>query len=310
MTVVVVTGTGLVCPAASSVDALLAAGPEGTDPPGDWFDPVAHLGKRGWKYLTPATRYLLAAAGLVLADAKLNPQRLMPESMGVVVGTNFAANPVVSRLDEIVIAKGADWLSPAEAPNFSVNIPASHISMKYAMRAFNLTLTNPIVAGLESVLTLASAMRRGRARLGIVGATEERPNGLSVSEGACCLTLEIAADAEERGITARAMVAGGFSRFMPADADLQVIGRALDALIESVDGPLPFTLIGDDERLDEFVTARAGAKLVRCRFLGADGRYVTVSPLLQLLGLLTRHGRGLVVATSPHGHIAAIRLDE
>lgn len=311
MAAVVVTGAGLVCPAASTVDGLLAAEPDAAGPVSGWFDPVAHLGKRGWKYLTPATWYVLAAAGLAIADARLEPAGLRDDSMGVAVGTNFAAAPVVGRLDEVVRAEGAEWLSPAEAPNFSVNIPASHISMRYGMRAFNLSLTNPMVAGLEAVLTLASAIRHGRAALGIAGATEERPGDGPVSEGACCLTIEDASQAQARGAVARAEVAGGWCRFLPPGADPAVLGGPLDALLSHVDGPLPYAMTGDDEvgrRVDEFIAGRVGSDLVRRRYLGADGRYATASPLLQAVGLLAEHGRGLVVATSQHGHVAAVLL--
>lgn len=331
MTAVVITGTGLVCPAAASVPELLAASAPGGPDPSDWFDPVPYLGKRGWKYFSPATRHLLAAAGLVLADAGLDPTTQRDESMGVVIGTNFAAAPVVGRFDEVIIAEGADMLSPAEAANFSVNIAASQISMKYAMRAFNLTLTDPVVAGVESLLTLSAAMRRGRARLGIAGATEERapcrgePASAALSEGACCFTLELASDAAARGATVRAVLAGGFSRFLPHGADPAVLAGSLTALLSDVAGPLPYAgplpldgslspdgPAGDDPvacQVDGFVTGKAGVELVRCAYPGADGRYVTVSPLLQLAGLIAEHGRGLVVATSPHGHVAALRVE-
>ncbi len=321
MTAVVITGTGLVCPAAGSVPELLAASGAVADP-SDWFDPVPYLGKRGWKYFSPATRHLLAAAGLVLADAGLDPATQRDESMGVVIGTNFAAAPVVGRFDEVVIAEGADMLSPAEAANFSVNIAASQISMKYAMRAFNLTLTDPVVAGVESLLTLSAAMRRGRARLGIAGATEERAPCVgesALSEGACCFTVEMASDAAARGATVRAVLAGGFSRFLPLGADPAVLAGPLTALLSDVAGPLPYAgplppagAAGDDSvasQVDGFVTGKAGVELVRCAYPGADGRYVTVSPLLQLAGLIAEHGRGLVVATSPHGHVAALRVE-
>jgi 3-oxoacyl-(acyl-carrier-protein) synthase len=324
---VVITGTGLVCPAAASVAELLSA--NGSGDPGErapdggveWFSPARHLGARGWKYLSPATRYLLAAARYALADAVLDPAMAAPNSMGVVVGTNFAAQPVVRRMDRVVIAAGADELSPAEAPNFSVNLPASHISMRYAMRAFNLSLTNPVVAGLEAVLTLASAIRRDRALLGIAGATEEWPGPgahPAAGEGACCLTLERATDASARGSAGRAEVIGGLSRFAsPADRDAaSAIGRPLRELLDrSGSDRLPYASVaGTDEwsrRIDDAVQTvctGAGVTLVRRRYLGADGSHFTVSGLLQVAGVVAEYGHGLVAATSPHGHIAAVLL--
>jgi hypothetical protein len=323
---VVVSGTGLVCPAAASVPELLAAG-DGRGhgaAAGDqtsWFNPVTYLGTHGWKYFTPATRYLLAATGLALADAGIDPRLMAPETMGAIVGTNFGVHGVVAGMDQIVINKGADELSPAEAPNFSVNIPASQVSMRWAMRAFNLSMTNPMVAGVESLLTLASAIRRGRARMGIAGAVEQHPGNdvhPAASEGACCFTVELLPDVRRRGGVARAELVGGFSRFVaapPGDpwADL---ARPFDVLINAAGaGRLPYASLSGssttDRRLDSFCAdrfSRAGVTLVRHEYLGVGGEFFTVSALLQVAGLIAEHGGGLVVATSPHGHIAAVLL--
>jgi hypothetical protein len=313
---IVVTGDGVMCPVADSRAALAGSSPDAPadapDPVGDWFDPVVRLGRRGWRYQTPATRYLLAAAGAALAEAGLDPALLPPDSTGVAVGTNFAAKPVVGRLDDMVRAEGAEWLSPAEAPNFSVNMAASHVSMKYAMRAFNLTLTDPVVAGLAAVLTLTTAIRRGRAVRGIAGATEERPDDPAASEGACCLVLETADHAAARGASARAAIAGGFSRFLPPGADPGVLDRPLARLLSGGGGgPVPYAVVGDHDlgkRIDDAVATRAPAGLLRRRYPGGDGRYATASPLLAAVGLSTEYGQGLVLATSPHGHVAALRL--
>lgn len=317
---VVVTGTGIVCPVACSVPDLLAGGPERAADT-TWFDPVRHLGARGWKYLTPATRYLLAATRYALADASVDPAQSPAEWMGVAIGTNFAARAVVARMDEAVIAGTADALSPAEAPNFSVNMPASQVSMRYAMRAFNLSLTNPMVAGLESLLTLAAAIRRDRARLGIAGATEERPTAAvhpAASEGACCFTVERLDDVARRDGTARAEVVGGFSRFIPAgdNGAVAAVGRRVRAMVTdagldrvpyaSVSGSAGWAGPIDDACATECATG--GITLLPRRYPGADGGHFTVSALLQMAGLLAEHGHGLVVAASPHGHVAAVLL--
>lgn len=285
-----------------------------SEPRGAWFDPVPLLGKRGWKYLSPATRYLLAAAKLAIDDARLDPDRFSDEAMGVVVGTNFAAEPVVGRLDEVVVAQGAHMLSPAEAPNFSVNIPASNISMRYGMRAFNLTLTNPMVAGLESVLTLAAAIRRGRAQLGVAGATEERPGLVAGGEGACCLVLETMSAAAGRGATPRVRLAGGWCRFSPAGDDLRSLRAPLAGLLAIDGGELPLTVVADGRlgpRLAELcqeLADEAGVALRHHEFTAPGGHYFSVSPLLETVGQIEADQPGLIVAASEHGHVAALRL--
>lgn len=332
----VLTGIGLVCPQISSRHSLVGPGlaPSGADREQPWFDPARFLGPRGWKYHSPASRYLLAAAGLALAESGLDPAALPPESTGVVIGTNFAATPVVARFDRTVLADGSDALSPAEAPSFSVNIPASLVSVRYTIRGFNLTLTNPMVAGLEAILTLGSAVRAGRITAGVAGAAEERPEDLpedaastahqDPGEGACCLVLESQATARARGAVVLAELIGGFSRFLPPspagepspDVLAAALGDPLRALIKGGHDaePLPLVTVGpsgDDGWLTRYCAdtcADAGVPVTLHGYPGKLGTYFTLSALLQLAGVVTEYGRGLVVCAGPHGNVAAVLL--
>ncbi|MFL6130933.1 MAG: beta-ketoacyl synthase N-terminal-like domain-containing protein [Mycobacteriales bacterium] len=295
---------------------------------GSWFDPTEHLGPRGWRYLTPATRYVLAAAQLAMKDAGFEPAALADDEVGVAIGTNFAAAPVVGRFDDVVAAETAAGISPAEAPSFSVNIPASQISMRHGLRAFNLSLTNPMVAGLEAVLTLRSALLHGRARAGIAGATEERPvagaarvvGAPFAGEGACCVVLERAADARRRAAPPGPEVAGGFSVFVGHLADRPdelagAVARSLGALLDGVTGELPYAPPAGSfplrDQVDEACrqwAGRAGVALAAVELPGATGQEFTVSPVLQLAGLAAGHAAGLVLSVGPHGHLAGVRL--
>jgi 3-oxoacyl-[acyl-carrier-protein] synthase II len=295
---------------------------------GSWFDATEHLGPRGWRYLTPATRYVLAAAGLAMKDAGFDPAALPDDEVGVAIGTNFAAAPVVARFDDVVAAETAAGISPAEAPAFSVNIPASHISMRHQFRAFNLSLTNPMVAGLEAVLTLLAALQQGRARAGIAGATEERPvpgaaravGAPFAGEGAACLVLERAADARDRAAPPGPEVAGGFSVFVGHLADdpdglTEAVGKAVGPLLGETTGDLPYAPPAGSfplrSRVDEAfrrAADRAGVTLAPVELPGHSGQEFTVSPVLQLAGLAAAHGAGLVLAAGPHGHLAGVRL--
>ena len=63
---VVISGMGIITPQASKPDELInwsSSQPIEDDGQGDWFDAKHYLGKRGHRYFTPATKYLLAASG-------------------------------------------------------------------------------------------------------------------------------------------------------------------------------------------------------------------------------------------------------
>jgi 3-oxoacyl-[acyl-carrier-protein] synthase II len=331
---IVLTGTGLVCPETSTVAGIVAPAPADSVADTDgWFDPVPYLGRRGWKYLSPATRYLLAAASRAIAESDLPTGPEAPPT-GVAVGTNFAVDRPVAHFDRTIIDDDAEAISPAEAPGFSVNIPASQISLRYGMRAFNLSLTNPMVAGMEAMVVLAAAIRAGRAVAGVAGATEQVPDLPDVhpaaSEGACCFVLERATDAYARGARPSAEVVGGFSRFVPphllgrpepetagnatAGSWAGVVGRPLAALVAGHHGTLPLAVLPgpvDAAAVRRFCTATcadAGVSVTDAAYLGGDGRYFTVSPLLAAAGLVDQHGGGLIVCASAHGHVAGLYL--
>ncbi|URN11044.1 hypothetical protein LUW77_00850 [Streptomyces radiopugnans] len=140
-----------------------------------WFDPAAHLGKRGWKYLSPATRYLLAAGNQALGRRHDEPPLTgaLAERFGVVTGTQYAIAGVHRRMDDTLATTGVQGISPAEVPAFSMNTPGSQLAISTGARAFSVTLTNPVTAGLEAVQFAVTALRTGRADRVVAAATDQ-----------------------------------------------------------------------------------------------------------------------------------------
>ena len=268
--------------------------------PLDRFDPQEHLGPRGFEYLTPATQYALAAARMALDDAAFDEAAYAPEERAVVVGTNFGVHAVLAGMDRTILGSGAQYLRPMEAPNFSVNIPASHLSMKHHFSAANLTLTTAQVAGLEAVLLGVDMLRAGRARLALVCATEgeppedlERMYSAPLAEGAACaLVLESLDDARRRGAGVRGEVWGGAARFLPMDPATH--DAEVAALVDEIvcglmpPGAEPLHVSRHD---------------IASRF----GECASVSPLLQVLAMCAGGApQAIVAAVSLQGHVVAL----
>ncbi len=299
----------------------------------DRFDPQRYLGKRGFKYLTPATRYALAATSLACEDAGLEDGPYSPEEIGVCLGTHFAVHQVLDSMDEVILSEGAEGLQPMHAPNFTANLPASYISMKRKFLAFNLTLTNLFVAGLEAVLIGAQAIRRGRAHLVLTGGTEGRPPervrallGGSLAEGAACaLVLERLSAARARAARVYASIGRGAFWFIPrslvegansgprAEAMLQ---KHLDQVLPEGGGELPVCAFDLDFPLNRLGRQCLLRELEGRGFephlfpvpglLAAEG---CVAPLLGLAAVAAVQGQGLIFAASPQGHVALLNLE-
>ncbi|MGW1282183.1 beta-ketoacyl synthase N-terminal-like domain-containing protein [Streptomyces sp. NPDC002586] len=311
-----VTGMGLVAPAvASPADLVRPDVPDPAEADPNWFDPVPHLGRRGWKYFSPATRYLLAAAYRATGRGPGDkaPQDGAGVRSGVCVGTHHAIGAIHAAMDLTVRQEGPAGLSPAELPGFSANMPASQLAISLACQAFSVTFTNPVTGALDALGFAMSALRRGRADRVLAAATDDACPAAGTSGGAAALLLT--RDADPDGAHLRDIVsgfvpptdAGGWDPALMADAARRIIAPTAG------DRTVRYAFCGPAATapLDEAVRAAfatTGTALRAVSYTGGDGRFGTVSPLLQLTGLLGEPGPGLVIAASGDGHITALTV--
>jgi len=290
-----------------------------------WFDPAEHLGRRGWKYHSPATRYLLAAGHQALGrrhdDLPLDGAPSL--RLGVVTGTQYAIAHAHRRMDDTLRTVGVRGISPAEVPAFSMSTPGSQLAIGTGARAFSVTLTNPGTAGLEAVHFAVTALRTGRADRVVAAATDEAPGGDEEREldGAAAVVLS-APDCADRA-RALAEVTGGLSRFVPRGADggrdpavVAAAGRRIAALTAGthgvrlvVSGPAGAARFGAAVR-DAVATALAGTggslRVPGGQF--TEARHCSVSGLLELIALAGTGETALLVSLSDSGHLTAIAL--
>ncbi|MFI8437992.1 beta-ketoacyl synthase N-terminal-like domain-containing protein [Streptomyces sp. NPDC079020] len=305
-----------------------AAGADGEGADAPWFDPAGHLGRRGWKYFSPATRYLLAAGNRALGRRHDDPPLTGRPSLrlGVVTGTQYAIAHVHRRMDGILRTEGVRGISPAEVPGFSMSTPGSQLAITAGARAFSVTLTNPVTAGLEAVHFAVTALRTGRADRVVAAATDRAPTGDGRGgqyDAAAAVVLSAAAPDVAGPATALAGITGGLSRFVPRGIDgswdpaaLLVTGRRLAAL---ADGP------AGTDGVRVVVSAPAGAAEFGAAVLDAVGaargpvrapdgalveaRHCSVSGMLELIALARSGGPALLISVSESGHLTAIALD-
>ncbi|MER5541053.1 beta-ketoacyl synthase N-terminal-like domain-containing protein [Streptomyces sp. NPDC002586] len=296
----------------------------------DNFEPAEFLGKRGWKFMPPATRVALAAVQLVLADAGTAPEQ-RAERTGVVVGTNFAVYQAVDQIDRALLADGIAGISPVLSPNFAVNVPVGNLSITHGMKAFNITLVNLLTAGYESLLLGAGALAAGRAETVLAGAVEGPPPDAFLTHtgqgadagGACLLQMEDAEAARRRGARIYAVLTGGVRRTLPQDqrGTERVLGTALDRLdIRPADRfQLSVPAGKDGLRAEEAIRGWADRRGARGAVTVTRGApQASVTSMLALARQLARPAegtaagpddRGLVcTALGPQGNVVLLRL--
>ncbi|WP_149549647.1 beta-ketoacyl synthase N-terminal-like domain-containing protein [Streptomyces marokkonensis] len=312
--------------------------PDAGDVP--WFDPAAHLGRRGWKYLTPATRYLLAAGNEALGRRHDDPPLAgaASERFGVVTGTQYAIDRVHRRMNATLTTEGVHGISPAEVPGFSMNTPGSQLAITTGARAFSVTLTNPVTAGLEAVQFAVTALRTGRADVVVAAAADqasEDHGGSGEYDAAAAVVLSARGRAPGTAGAGRplAAVTGALSRFLapgpaggPDPAALAASAARIAALPRTagavgpraaravrlvVVAPPAATPLALAVR-DAVTTALADTRSMVRDAAVHPARHCAVSGLLELIALARPDGGGpaLLVSVSESGHLTAIRIDD
>ncbi|WP_444997951.1 beta-ketoacyl synthase N-terminal-like domain-containing protein [Aliikangiella sp. IMCC44359] len=135
----------------------------------DWFDPKVDLGGRGFRYFTTSTQYMLAA----IKNLPEHNCELSDEAKGIIIGSNSCTRKVLDEMDKAIIEKGAEGINPMHAPSFCANVATGVLSIKNKAKAFNITLMNPMTAGLEAIIYAKNALLNGRAHYAIAGAMED-----------------------------------------------------------------------------------------------------------------------------------------
>lgn len=295
-----VTGIGVVSPRGGDPAALDLDGPAPADDA--WFDVAAELGARGYKYVPPSCRYLLAATRRAVADAG-DLFAAVPETRrGMALGTNCGIAALIDAMDETVSGPGAERLSPATAPYFSINTLAGRVAMDHGVKGWNLTLTSPRTAGLESLLAGARAVAAGRSALLLAGSTEaalpaHHPAHARSEAGAAVFVLQPRPAAADHYGTCRTVT---FS--LPAAGPQ--LEETLIRLLKAAPAPDAALLVADTSPV---ATALAGHLR---HHLGVPTDTVpaaagTLLPMLHLARLLSRPGLPRLLATaSPDGACA------
>lgn len=208
------------------------------------FDPDEELGRGASRRLDRFTHLALIAAQEALDAAGLaeggQPRDdIAWDRVGVVIGSGIGGAETWAEEYPRYLEKGPGRVSPMFVPKMLSNTAAGTIAIRTGARGPNLTVNTACAAGASAIHLGRDLLRAGAADLVIVGGVEAGITGLAVSafaqmgalsrnsdpeaasrpfdverdgfvmgEGAGILVLERAADAEERGATPTAAVAG------------------------------------------------------------------------------------------------------
>ncbi|EPH05550.1 hypothetical protein HMPREF1531_00979 [Propionibacterium sp. oral taxon 192 str. F0372] len=188
--------------------AVLSGPPSGEG--SDWFDPRAHLGRRGTALLPRAVQLTAAAAAQLNVSGALACESHRRELWAC---TASFAEHMHDEMDAVVRAESAEALSPARAPYFSVNLLPARVAQDYKIHGRVVTITTPGTGLVDACASAALSLGSGRCDTALVVTTDV---GGEVAEGSVALMLHPEGRGTHltwaRGFLPQAVTMRGFER--------------------------------------------------------------------------------------------------
>jgi 3-oxoacyl-[acyl-carrier-protein] synthase II len=247
---VAVTGVGIVSPLGSGRELFwsrLCAGESGIvaaqAPDGKRaaarladFAPRDLIRSSHFRRMDDASRMIVAAARLAVADAGVATESIPSERLGIVIGSAYGdINDTLDYLHRL-FTKGPALVSPMMFPSLVLNAPASYAAMELASTGVDFTVAQGEISAEQAISLGCDIIRSGRADVVLAGAGDQlskivwstceklralssqrggaewcspydvERNGLLMGEGAAVLVLESAEYARSRGAAAYAAI--------------------------------------------------------------------------------------------------------
>ncbi|MBN1858379.1 beta-ketoacyl-ACP synthase II [Candidatus Bipolaricaulota bacterium] len=204
------------------------------------FDPLEHMDKRRARHLDRGAQFALAAAGLALKDASLDPGAVDPLRAGVIAGTGIGGLQTMEENFLELAGRGPRRVSPYFIPRLMPNAIAGEISIEFGFKGVNFGVVSACASGAHAIAAAAQLVAGGAVDVALAGGAEavlvriayagfvkigalscrndeperaSRPfdkdrDGFVVGEGGGFVVLEAAEHAERRGAQILAELAG------------------------------------------------------------------------------------------------------
>lgn len=266
-----------------------------------------------------ASLFAVAAAGMALQDAGIDPRAGNGDRIGIALGCGFGG---IANSEEFLrgwFEKGQDGLVPMLFPNTVPNAPASNASIEHGMKGPNVTQVQRFCSAEAAVQMACRFLEEGRADVMLAGGVDELNSTImqgfasvrqlhrwaeGFGEGSGILVLEQRESAIARGVTPRAAITG-----------IRTIGRLIAGREEEgaarlcgSDAADRVSFSGCADKLPSFSDRFRGSETVSVGQLVGRSLAMGGMALAALAGMLPAGKTGLHLAASPEGPYFAIDL--
>lgn len=187
---VVVTGVGMVTPVGNTAQEAwqsIIQGKSGTGPltqidPERFnskvaaevknFDPTLYFTPKELKKNDRFVHFAVAAAQMVLDDARLDLTKEDPFRVGVLVGSGIGGLRTIEEQHRVYLEKGPSRISPFLIPMLIVNMAPGQISIRFKIRGPNNCVATACATGSNAIGDAFKIIQRDEAEVMFAGGTE------------------------------------------------------------------------------------------------------------------------------------------
>jgi 3-oxoacyl-[acyl-carrier-protein] synthase II len=136
------------------------------------FDPLGYMEKRQARRIDRASQFALSATRLALADARLDPEDLLPERTGVVAGTGIGGLEATEKGFAALWGSGPRRVSPFFVPRLMPNALAGEIAIAYGFRGPNFGVVSACASATHAIGVAGELIRSGFLDCAVAGGAE------------------------------------------------------------------------------------------------------------------------------------------
>ncbi|MBC7087104.1 MAG: beta-ketoacyl-ACP synthase II [Tissierellales bacterium] len=145
------------------------------------FDPTLYMDKKEAKRMDLFTQYAVAGTHLALEDAKVTPQELDPNRVGVIIGSGIGGISTFETEKEKLMTKGPSRVSPFFIPMMISNMAAGQIAISFNLKGPSMTVTTACASGTHAIGEAFRMIKLGVIDAAVTGGSEAAITPMAVA---------------------------------------------------------------------------------------------------------------------------------
>jgi 3-oxoacyl-[acyl-carrier-protein] synthase II len=162
------------------------------------FDPLQYMDKKQVRRRDRITHFCLAAANEAIAMARITPDRIDPDRVGVITGSSVGGLNTLEKQINTTYTRGPHKVSPLVVPMFAINMMAAEIAIERGYRGPSFGIASACASGAHAIGTASIYLKSGLADIMITGGSDACITPAGVAGFCAPRALSLRNDAPEK----------------------------------------------------------------------------------------------------------------